>query len=356
MRHLCMLILAAALLLVACSLVAPSPHTPAVPGRAGEFPHAVHMSEEVGLSCSDCHAGAEDQDQAGMPSLSTCLLCHNAVEEGAPEGTLDPVLQKFVLPDGQRPTFSSLTALSVPSNFSHRKHVGAGVDCQACHGDLSGSHAVTAEVHVDMDTCTQCHQSRGVRDGGCIGCHPGVDETWKPASHDASWERVHGHVTRVAGRTQAGPAMDCELCHREDGPTQSCQECHQAVLPEDHTPFFRNVGHGVLASQDRSRCQACHQEDSCLACHQVSEPMSHVAGWGAPRNNHCLSCHLGVRASGDCRVCHVDGTPSHDAAPVPPPTVPAHATATACMVCHATVHPPHHPFTGDGNYCRRCHQ
>ncbi|TAH39327.1 MAG: hypothetical protein EYC70_00645 [Planctomycetota bacterium] len=356
MRHLLMLIAALGLLVVACSLVQPEPDTPAVPGRAAEFPHAVHMSADVGLSCQNCHAGAEDQDAAGMPGLSTCLLCHVPEEEDAPEGALSPVLAAFFLPGESQPAWSRLTALSVPSVFSHARHAGAGVDCSSCHGDLGASEAVRRGVHVDMDACVRCHESRAVADGGCIGCHPGVDESWRPPSHDAAWERVHGRTTRVGALQHAGPVMQCDLCHREDGPTQSCEECHLSTLPEDHTLFFKNQGHGILSAMNRSRCEACHQQDMCLACHEVTAPRSHAAGWGEPRNNHCLSCHLGVRASSDCRVCHMDGAPSHDAAPVPPPSVPAHATATACMVCHATVSPPRHPFTGDGNYCRRCHQ
>lgn len=357
MRHALMLLLAAALLVVACALVGPAPEPgPAVPGRTVEFPHAVHLSDDVGLSCVDCHAGAEEEERAGMPSFTTCVLCHTVEDEGAPEGALSPVLTPFLLDGATTPSFSRLTASNIPITFSHAAHVGAGVDCASCHGDLTTSEAVTAAVHVNMANCLDCHQSRGVEEGGCLACHAGVDERWKPATHDFGWERAHGRVQEVVGLRAGNPAMDCGLCHREDGPIQSCAECHLSALPEDHTPFFKNQGHGLIAAMNRNRCQACHQEDTCLECHAVTEPISHGANWGAPRNQHCLNCHLGARASGDCRVCHVDGAPSHDLAPTPPPTVAAHATATACMTCHATVRPPNHPYTGDGNYCRRCHQ
>jgi hypothetical protein len=360
MRHLFLLAGALALLAVACGLAAPR-RAPAVPGREAEFPHAVHLTPDTGLGCTDCHGGAESEERAGMPGLGTCALCHFPEEEEAAAGALHPVVAPFAAAPGAPPLWSALTALSVPSRFSHARHAEAGLDCASCHGAVAEGSAVDAGVHVDMDACVRCHEQRSVADGGCAGCHPGVDRSTRPRNHDASWERLHGPVTRASGSTRGGrdgvePALQCALCHDESGPTPSCAECHLTTPPQDHTPFFRNQGHGILAAFDRGRCRACHQEDACAACHAVTQPRSHGPGWGAPRNQHCLGCHIPSGRSRGCLICHADGAPAHQAAPPPPPTVPAHGTATACMVCHATVRPPRHPFTGDGNYCRSCHR
>lgn len=350
MRDLLVLAALLGLALFACSLLAPAPE-PAMAGRAAVFPHDVHLGSEVGLSCASCHPGAENGAEAGMPGLGVCIPCH--VEEGAePEEApaLPPVLAAFAPPGTSAPAWTEVTALAIPCVFSHAVHGRAGIPCADCHGPLERSAAVDAGVRVAMDACVSCHAERAVADGGCAGCHPSVTETWKPPNHAAAWAQSHGAAARLAGPS---PAESCDLCHREDGPTASCEECHLAVQPEDHTLFFKNEGHGILALMDRGRCRACHQEDVCSECHAFTQPRSHGAGFGAPADRHCLACHLnGLRS---CRVCHQEGAPSHLLAPPLPPSVPEHSTATGCMVCHATVRPPRHPFTGDGNYCRRCH-
>ena len=418
--HFRMAALALGALVWACSLVSTEP--PLVPGRAGEFPHDVHLSDAVGLSCVDCHVGALEENRAGMPPVSLCLLCHAGDDSGgggaaAPldpgdefgEAPLDPedefggetpldpdaefgqetpldpdtefgqepqldpdtelprdpgadqeseglpsLLAAFVLEGQETPTWTQATRASIEVVFSHRTHSGAGVSCLECHAGIDRSRAVDRSVFVPMAACVRCHEDRAVQDGGCRSCHPGVDGSWKPPSHDAHWELFHGRASRMPAVTTA---QDCSLCHGPDLPARSCESCHLSMLPRDHTPFFRNTGHGILARFDRGRCQACHQEDACLQCHELTRPRSHVPGFGEPANQHCLSCHLGAgRNQNGCYVCHQDGAPSHDLAPVPPPTVPAHETANACMTCHASIQPPNHPVAGDGAWCRICHQ
>ena len=46
------------------------------------FSHRVHVEE--GLGCTDCHAGAEDADEPGMPSQPQCMLCHADLDEQRP--------------------------------------------------------------------------------------------------------------------------------------------------------------------------------------------------------------------------------------------------------------------------------
>ena len=388
MRHLAMLLSTLTLVGIACSLAGFTDREVVVPGREGSFPHAIHLSEEVGFDCIDCHETAEDEASAGMPDLDVCGLCHFGAfgedegsedevlaegeegellpgepEEALPESEglqdeLDPILAQFLLDGDSEPTWTKVMELSIPCNFSHASHSEAGLSCLDCHADVAESDAVLASAHIDMASCMRCHAESEVDDGGCLGCHAGVDESWKPDSHHGSWDKIHGKVWRAhpSGGKGGDPSQDCMLCHSEDSPTQSCEACHLSVAPEDHTPFFKNQGHGFLSVFDRGRCQACHQEDTCLQCHDVMQPRSHVAGFGEPQNRHCLGCHFETQQLQGCGVCHFEGAPAHDLAPTLPPTVPAHATANACMNCHANFKPPRHPITGDGNYCRICHK
>ncbi|MBM3770200.1 MAG: hypothetical protein FJW27_02740 [Acidimicrobiia bacterium] len=48
-----------------------------------EFPHDIHVSRKIG--CTEyCHEGATTQAVAGLPSVRTCLLCHNAIATDRP--------------------------------------------------------------------------------------------------------------------------------------------------------------------------------------------------------------------------------------------------------------------------------
>lgn len=427
--HAVMFTTSSALLALACSLVGPSIDLdPIVPGRPGEFPHAVHIGDEVGLSCLDCHVTADTEAAASMPTLAQCQLCHfggdlgsdieldgdfdieaelgfdsleaeadsDAIQEEIdplaelealleedemqeeepldsevtlqeeedadgfditellqepPE--LDPILAQFIREGDDLPTWSAVTKPGIDTTFSHARHYAAGVECNQCHLNIENSMSIERDLAVPMAACVSCHENRAIVDGGCNGCHPGIDSSWKPPTHVPNWESFHGAASKVKSYS---PNQDCSLCHGPDNPQQSCQTCHASTPPKDHTPFFKNFSHGNLALFDRGRCLACHQEDTCMACHQATKPRSHRAGFGESANRHCLGCHLGRGQAKDCRVCHTEGAPSHGLAPTPPPSVPAHATATACMTCHASIKPPKHPFTGDGAYCRRCHK
>jgi hypothetical protein len=357
MRHLLFLALAtlvlAALLAPGCSF-APE-HLPVlVEGRAAAFSHAVHADEELALFCSDCHATVDTAAEAGMPSLEHCAGCHPADEES---GTLPDELKRFLGEDGE-PVWTAGAAIGIEHGFSHAWHGSAGVSCRSCHGAVEESDGITTEVAVRMADCVACHEKREVDTGGCAGCHAGIDEGWMPATHSAGWERAHGRVWLAGGGLDraAVPAADCQLCHDGTSATPSCDSCHAQNPPADHTGFFRNRGHGMLALADQQRCNACHLEDTCLECHLEQRPASHGPGFGAPADRHCLGCHLETGQEQACAVCHLDGAVSHDLAPTPPPTVPAHANASSCLTCHASVKRPRHPYTGDGDYCRRCHQ
>src|SRR5581483_10843912 len=47
------------------------------------FPHNTHM--KLGLSCLDCHTGADVRAAAGIPSVRKCMLCHAKLARQKPE-------------------------------------------------------------------------------------------------------------------------------------------------------------------------------------------------------------------------------------------------------------------------------
>jgi hypothetical protein len=234
---------------------------------------------------------------------------------------------------------------SVPADvrFSHERHAcEAKLECTACHADIAEQEDVPLAPLVQKAACMDCHASYGKRNA-CTECHQSIDETWVPPSHGQAWMRGHGEVVRACSERSQDR---CDLCHRD---AASCQTCHQRMPPQSHDQTFRLRTHGLMASIDRSDCAVCHTQDSCAQCHQTTRPRSHRGGFGAPANNHCVSCHLPVQDNG-CRVCHA-GTPSHDAAaPLPADHVPS----MNCRLCHGNGVALPHP--DGGHVCTACHR
>lgn len=352
------------------------------------FPHQTH-SEKEDLSCTDCHAKAEVAEKAGMPVFKQCVLCHKGIDEKKPaEKHIDVIF-------GEKPEWSRFTALPDDVIFSHKVHTEHKVACADCHRSVGSSAEVTRElVRVTMDDCVRCHArgepgkppekaaagrpapgaagevafepptsdgrggngdaaatdsaradaERRFRDNACSVCHKEIRQDVKPATHFRNWKLFHGQTVRAdTGLT----ANRCALCHTDS----SCSKCHQDEPPQNHTEHWRQRGHGIAVSIDRSRCAVCHRTDSCDRCHQDTAPRNHTASWGEPADRHCLTCHFPLRNEG-CFTCHKTD-PSHKTAP-PPPANAQHAAATeaGCRTCHNVIKLPH-PDGGDS--CRACH-
>ncbi|RMH02951.1 MAG: hypothetical protein D6702_07350 [Planctomycetota bacterium] len=336
-----LLFLAVPALVVACSLVVPD-RRPPVPGRAGVFPHAPHL--EVGLECADCHPGIPDEDRAGMPDLEVCGQCHDTGLD--PDLPLSAQPAGFVLPGDQEATWSSVTATSVATAFSHARHLELGADCDFCHPGVAESEAVDPEWHMSMAECLDCHPGGDEDPAACAGCHPGLDSNTPPASHGSpAWLRAHGGLGGDRLSWSEDPARDCSLCHRES----SCDACHASTPPADHSEPWRQRGHGFAAAIDRDRCATCHKENSCVRCHRTATPVTHGGIWGGATSAHCGSCHLPLGSDTGCAVCH-RGTPSHRRAPaIPGGTHPG--AGADCRSCHVPL-----DHFDNGQDCVLCHR
>lgn len=131
------------------------------------FNHSKHI--ENGLSCVDCHVGATTQAQATLPSLETCLMCHEeAVTESAEEEKLRTIAQAQT---GLR--WTQITRVPSHVYFSHRRHAEiAGLECATCHGTMreAVSPPVRPFLKPTMDACLSCHEKAGM-ESDCNDCH-----------------------------------------------------------------------------------------------------------------------------------------------------------------------------------------
>lgn len=141
---------------------------PASPRAASQpiaFPHTVHAGQ-LGLSCSFCHESAELGPQAGVPAVSKCLSCHQAIATDRPE------IQKLLgyQQRGEPIRWQRIYHLPDFIYFSHKRHVNSGLDCSACHGAVEEMQTVKRVRSLQMGWCLSCHRSRGAS-FDCATCH-----------------------------------------------------------------------------------------------------------------------------------------------------------------------------------------
>jgi len=304
--------------------------------RRYAFSHERHVTLEK-LECANCHSEALASDQPGMPARDTCDVCHAEIDATLPaERRIDTLFRGA--------EFAAAWAQKLPGEvvFSHKLHASGKQACNACHAGIEKSADVRELPALRMQDCTRCHAQRAVpQDKGCALCHREITQQWQPQNHHANWTRAHGPLAREKSELSA---ERCELCHEP----ASCENCHRIQKPDNHTVYWHERAHGLVAMADRENCAACHQPDSCERCHSQSRPRSHSGAWGGVQATHCLSCHEPLRDEG-CSACH-KSTPSHLSAPHLPAD---HFPGMNCRQCHGLTAPLPHVDNGDD--CSSCH-
>lgn len=141
----------------------------AAPEQPIAYSHRTHI--EAGVQCLYCHASAIRSDIAGIPSVQKCMGCHGIIDTESPAvqeltgywERNEPIPWQRI---NQQPDFVY---------FSHQPHLGAGINCETCHGDVGGMDITRPTVKMDMGWCLDCHleqpQEKVARLADCIACH-----------------------------------------------------------------------------------------------------------------------------------------------------------------------------------------
>ena len=172
------------------------------------FSHEIHAGQ-LQIDCQYCHSSAEVSRHAGIPTQDICMRCHKFVT------ALQSVLQeenrrakaekrppKMIVSDELRKLYDAVgltndlkedpakQPYSIPwvrvhnlpdyVYFDHRAHVGAGVQCQRCHGLV--------------ESMKRMRQYSSLHMGWCVNCH-----------RDTEADGVDGKSVR--------PSLDCSACH-----------------------------------------------------------------------------------------------------------------------------------------------
>jgi len=141
----------------------------AAPAQPLPFSHQVHV--EAGAQCLFCHTAALRSDIAGLPSVQKCVGCHAVIStEEEPIQDLAGYWERGEaipwVPVNRQPEFVF---------FSHQAHLGVGLNCETCHGDVGRMTVARPVLRMDMGWCLGCHLQQPpeevARLADCLACH-----------------------------------------------------------------------------------------------------------------------------------------------------------------------------------------
>ena len=136
-------------------------------GQPISFNHKTHVTQ--GIECSACHPHYKEQTFSGLPTLKTCLECHNEPLTESPE---EEKIRQFHK-KGEEVSWKRLYRQPDHVFFSHRRHVTLGkLECQTCHGNIGQSERPPSkpQVKMTMGWCMDCH-TRSKASNDCLVCH-----------------------------------------------------------------------------------------------------------------------------------------------------------------------------------------
>ncbi|MBZ5641641.1 MAG: cytochrome c3 family protein [Acidobacteriia bacterium] len=138
-------------------------HTP--PAQPIPYSHQTHLS--LGLECGMCHTNPAPGNLMTFPATSVCMGCHNTV------ATDKPSIRKLATfaKSGQSIPWVRVYAVTKGVNWTHRKHLDAGMKCETCHGQVADMAAMSQATSVtSMGVCISCHKLNNAPTV-CQTCH-----------------------------------------------------------------------------------------------------------------------------------------------------------------------------------------
>ena len=119
------------------------------------FSHKLHAGDNK-IACAYCHSSVEKSAHASVPSVNVCMNCHTVVKTDSPY--IKKIWEAFQ--SGRPIEWVRVHELPDHAYFNHKRHVGAGVSCQTCHGEVQAMEKVYQKAPLTMGWCLDCH--RGV--------------------------------------------------------------------------------------------------------------------------------------------------------------------------------------------------
>jgi len=141
----------------------------AAPEQPIAYSHRAHV--QVGVQCLFCHSSALRSSVAGIPSVQKCMGCHAVIEAD------NPAIQEVARYWERGEPIPWVRVNTQPDFvfFSHQPHLGAGLNCETCHGEVGNMTVARPVVKMDMGWCLDCHlkqpEAKVARLTDCLTCH-----------------------------------------------------------------------------------------------------------------------------------------------------------------------------------------
>jgi hypothetical protein len=137
------------------------------PEQPLEFPHNIHAGKQI--ACTEyCHEAVTTGPVAGLPSVRTCMVCHNTI------ATDRPRIRQLTAMRERGEDFVWQRVYGYPATahvrFNHAPHIRADVECTTCHGNIAGGTVAQRNVDTTMGFCVNCHNERKASID-CLTCH-----------------------------------------------------------------------------------------------------------------------------------------------------------------------------------------
>lgn len=137
-----------------------------IPVQPIAYTHKVHLAN--GMHCTDCHVGVDTGPDARIPNVQLCMTCHSVIDTDNPE------IKKIAAYYGRGELIPWQRVYDYPAEahvkFNHAPHIRAGVDCKACHGDMTQQTVAVRSVNLTMGYCIDCHKQKQASID-CTTCH-----------------------------------------------------------------------------------------------------------------------------------------------------------------------------------------
>ncbi len=141
----------------------------AAPDQPIAYSHRTHV--EAGVQCLFCHTSALRSDVASVPSVQKCMGCHTII---ATDNEAVKALTSYWKRNQPIP-WNRVNRQPDFVYFSHQAHLGAGLNCETCHGDVGHMTVARPVVKMDMGWCLDCHlkqpEEKVTRLADCLTCH-----------------------------------------------------------------------------------------------------------------------------------------------------------------------------------------
>jgi Cytochrome c7 and related cytochrome c/Cytochrome c3 len=129
------------------------------------YNHKLHLA--LGLECKTCHTNPDPGKLMTYPATSTCMTCHTAVAK------TKPAIQKLAsfAKSQEAVPWVRVYAVLPGVNWTHLKHLEAGMKCETCHGQVSQMEVMSEVMGVTtMGVCIRCHAANNAPTV-CQTCH-----------------------------------------------------------------------------------------------------------------------------------------------------------------------------------------